>query len=284
MAVKRWIKLTQITGVGPGSTATVNLPVGLRYHQLHFEYTTNTGGGPTEANMETELKEFRLNIDGVTQRRCSMAQLFDINRTKGKTPVVGASKGYAVFYFSEPHRETYVAREATAWGMAGVGTFQIEIDIHNNGGQTCTLKGWALVDDVQEPPAGIVKWKREVIQIAATGELTYKLDSGKGDSYQGLYFFEGAAGDIGNLRLLWDGVELYNGDEHVYDSLLPASDFIAVAGLFHVPLDHGNPSDVLPMAKVTNGRTMRVEEFLATLTMDAAANVTLVREVVGAPD
>lgn len=284
MAVKRWIPLNQITGVGPGSTATINLPTGLRYHQLHFEYTTDTAGGPTEVNMETELTEWRLNIDGITQRRCSTAQLFDINRTKGKTPVVGATKGYAPFYFSEPQRETYVAREASAWGMKGVGTFQIEVDIANVATQTCTLKGRALVDDLQEAPAGIVKWKREIIQVSATGELTYKLDSGKGDSYQGLHFFEGTAGDIGNLRLLWDGVEIYNGDEHFYDSLLPASDYTAVAGLFHVPLDHGNPSDILPMVVNKNGTLMRVEEFLATLTMDQAANVTLIREVVGSPD
>ena len=284
MAVKRWIKLNKINGVAAGGTATIDLPTDKRYHAIYLEYNTSTAGGPTEANMEAELTEMRINIDGVTQRRCSCAQLFDINRTKGKAPVVGSSNGYAIFYFSEPQRKSHIGREATAWGMKGVNSFQMEVDIAS-GATSPVITGWALVDDVQEAPLGIVKWKRETIQVSATGELTHSLDTGRGESYQGVFLFENTAGDIDNARLLWDGTEMYNGDENVQAALSGSSDFTAVSKLFHLPLDYNNPADAVPMVyRDRAGNDRRVQELLLTLTMGGANNVTAIREVVGTPD
>lgn len=285
MAVKRRIPLNQITGVAAGSTATIKLPTNVRYHEIHLEYDTDTTGGPTEANMETEITEIRVLIDNVVQRRFSALQLFDINRTKGKTPNGGTGKGYLPIFFSEPQRLTHAHRELTAWGMQGVGDFSIEVDIANNSAQAAELKGFAVVDDVQEPPKGIVKWKREIIQVAATGDLVYRLDTERGDSYQGLHFFEGTAGDIGKMLITWDGVKVWEITEDQDDSIYTASDYTEVAKLYFVPLDGNNPLDALPAVKRSNnGTPVKVQELLATLTMDQAANVTLIREVVGTPD
>lgn len=283
MAVKRKIPLNQIDGVAAGGTATIKLPTNVRYHAIYFQYGTATAGGPTEANIEAELTEWRLNIDGVTQRKASSAQIFDINRSKGLAPVVGATAGYVPFFFSEPQREGLRAQESTAWGMKDVNTFQIEVDIAA-GAASPTLSAFAVVDDILEPPGGIVKWKREIIQVAAIGELTHQLDTGKGDSYQGLYFFEGAAGDINSLRLEWDGVKLWDIDENDDNALLPYLGATVVSGMVHVPLDDNFPADAVPMVKMINGNPVKVQEFMATLNMGAANNVTLLREVIGSPD
>ena len=111
MAIKRRIPLNQIEGVTAGGTAIINLPIGPRYHSIVLEYATSTAGGPTEANCEAELTEMRVLIDGVTQRKASAAQLFDINRTKGITPNVGANIAYLPLFFSEPQRETKAKQE-----------------------------------------------------------------------------------------------------------------------------------------------------------------------------
>lgn len=284
MAVKRKIPLTKINGVAAGATATIDLPTNVRYHALFFQFGCSNVNGPTEANCETFLTQWRLNLNSTTQRIASTAQIFDINRTKGRSPTVGATEGYIEFYFSEPHRESTPMQEATAWGMKGVDSFQIEVDLHSTV-TAPTLTGFAIVDDVQEPPAGIVKWKRETIQVSATGDLTYRLNTDRGDSYQGLFFFEGTAGDINNIRLEWDGVKLFDMDENDDDVYRGYIGSTTVSGCFHIPLDDNNPADAVPTVKrLPNGQLVRVQEFDATLTMGAAANVTLIREVVGAPD
>ena len=101
--------------------------------------------------------------------------------------------------------------------MLGVGRFQIEIDIDDTA-VSPRIEAWAEVDDVQEAPMGIVKHKKESIQVASSGELVYKLDTEKGDSYQGLYFFETADGDISRIKLEWDGVKMRDTSRQAYNA------------------------------------------------------------------
>lgn len=287
MATKRRIPLNRVESVAAGSTATIDLPRNVRYHGIALEYQTSTAGGATQANLEAEIKEVRLNIDEVTQRKFSAKELFAINKTKGKQPTIGdATKpGYLAIFFSEPQRETMQEREATAWGMLGVGDFQIEVDIVD-AGQTATLKGFALVDDVQEAPQGIVKMKRNIVTVGATGELPYSLNTERGDSYQGLFFFETAAGDIDDLLLEWDGVKMHQLTDSQQTALIEqfADGYETVSGLYHIPLDQNHPADALRTVKEVNGNRIKVQELLATLNMGAANNVTVISEVVGLPD
>lgn len=289
MAVKRWVPVSQINGVAASSTATINLVTGpRRYHTIILAPTITNAGGATEANMATYFTEIRVNLEGTTQRRMSAQQLFDLNRQKGKTPTVATGTtvpGHMTLMFSEPQRKGIVEREATCWGMSGVNSFQIEIDIAA-GVTGLVLKAWALIDDVDEPPMGIVKWKREIIQVSATGDLTYKLDTNKGDSYQSLTFIEGTAGDIDGIELTWDGVQLYKDDENTVAEYLNLSDYTKVSKYRHIPLGLNVLANNVPTVKRNaQGQVIgKVGEFTAKLTMGAAANVTLIREVVGSPD
>lgn len=287
MATKRIIPLNKIEGVTAGGTATIDLPTNVRYHGICLEYDTDTAAGPIEATMETEISEIRLDLDQVTQRKASAAQIFDINRAKGQSPTgAAAGKGYIPIHFSEPQRERQIEREATAWGMKGVKDFQIQVDIVNNGGQTPSLKGFAVVDDMQEAPKGIVKWKRNVLTVGATGENVFSLSTESGDSYQGLYFFENTAGDIDDVLIEWDGVKMYQLTENQDDAFLNhfADGFDLVSGMVHIPLDMNHPADALRTVKDVNGNRVKVQELLAYLNMGAANNVTLIREMVGLPD
>lgn len=288
MPTKRIIPLNKIEGVTAGGTATIDLPTNVRYHGICLQYDTTTAGGATEANMETEISEVRVNIEQVTQRKANASQIFDINRTKGQSPTVGdgTAPGFIPLHFSEPQRERQLEREATAWGMAGVRDFQIEVDIANNAGQTPSLKGFAIVDDLQEAPKGIVKWKKNTLTVGATGETPFALSTETGDSYQGLFFFESAAGDIDDLLLEWDGVKMYQLTEYQDNAFLNhfADGFDLVSGLVHVPFDMNHPADALRTIKEVNGQRVKVQELIATLNMGAANNVTLIREMVGLPD
>jgi len=288
MATKRRIPLSQISGVSAGGTATIDLPRNVRYHGLVLQYDTDTAGGATEANMEAEITEVRVRINDVDQRKASAAQIFDIYRTKGITPKVGdgTAPGFIPMLFSEPQREYHIAEEATAWGMNGVDSFQVQVDIANNSNQTPSLKGYAIIDDVQEAPMGIVKWKRNNITVGATGELQYSLSTESGDSYQGLYFFEGSAGDIIDMLIEWDGVKVHQLTQYQERALVEyyANAFDSVTGMYHIPLDMNNPADPLRTVKEINGQRQKVQELIATMTMGGANNVTLIREMIGLPD
>jgi hypothetical protein len=283
MAVKRKIPLNQIEGVTAGGTAIITLPKGVRYHSIHLEYKTGTAGGSTEANCEAELTEIRVDIDEVTQRKASAKELFDINRTKGVTPNVGAAVAYLPIFFSEPQRDSKIKREATAWGTANVGSFQVAVDI-DAGATNPILGGYAIIDDVFEAPQGIVKWKRNTITVGATGELPYRLDTEKGDSYQGIFLFETADGNIDDLLLEWDGTKLVDFDDTEWSDNLKNLFVPEVSALVHLPLDENQPEDVVPSVKIENGQLTKIQEFLLTLNMGAANNVTIIRELVGSPD
>lgn len=286
---KRPIPLNQIEGVSAGSTATITLPRNFRYHGLCLQYDTTTAGGATEANMETEITEIRIILDDVVQRVCSAAQLFDINRSKGQSPTVGDGTlhGFMPIHFSEPQRESKIEREVTAWGMKDVGSFKIEVDIANNSAQTPTLKGFAVVDKVMEAPKGIVKWKRNTLTIGGTGPNEFNLVSLKGDSIQALHFFEGTDGDIGDLLVEWDGEKMYDLDEMQDKALFShfVDGYDEVTKKPMVPFDFNHPEDALRAFRTRqDGQQYRVQEVLATLDMDQAANVTLIAEMVGLPD
>tara|TARA_R110002124_G_scaffold266813_1_gene433795 strand:+ start:8154 stop:9014 length:861 start_codon:yes stop_codon:yes gene_type:complete len=286
MATKRWIPLNKIEGVVAGGTAIIDLPTNVRYHGIALQYDTSTAGGATEVNMEAEATEIRCNLEQVTQRKASAAQTFDINRTKKVDPLVGdgTKPGFIPLLFSEPQRETQIEQEATAWGMQGVTDFQIEVDIAA-GAASPQLKGFAYVDDVQEAPRGIVKWKRNTLTVGQTGETPFSLSTTGGDSYQGLHFFEQVAGDINSILLEWDGVKMNQLTEYQNAAMI---DFLkaykVVSGNVHIPLDGNHPADALRTIKEINGKRIPVQELIATLNMAASNNVTLIREMVGLPD
>lgn len=289
MPIKRTIPLTAINGVAANATATINIPVGsIRYHSITLGYKTATTGGATEATMKAEITEIRLVVNGVVQRKMSPADLFNLNRQKGKAPTVSASTaipGYLTFYFSEPQRKTNFEREATAWGTNNVNTFQIQIDIAA-GASSPVLSGFALVDDVSQPMTNIVKWKKETVQVSATGVVNYTLDTSKStDSYQDLTLVENTAGDITNILLTWEGVVMYQDDSNYAVERLNESDYTRVSGYRHIPLCGNSLNQVIPtIRKDTNGNLVKVGSFLLQTTMGAANSYVAIREVLGLPD
>lgn len=287
MAVKRVIPLPQISGSNAGTTWTVTVPVGpRRYHMISLEYTSGAAGGATQTQMETDITEIRVNLNSTVQRRMSAKQMNVLNAEKGKSVTAGSSgvPGYLSILFSEPQRKGVQAREATAWGMNGVGSFTIEVDIAS-GATSPKLAAWAVIDDIPAAPASIVKVKRDIITVAATGNINYKADTLKGDAYEGITFIENTAGDISALLATWDNLTLYQDNANFAKELLNQSDYSRQSGYRYVPLNFNSIGDFVPSIKKNpDGSLQKVAEFLFTLTMANAANVTAMREVIGQPD
>ncbi|NIT63654.1 MAG: hypothetical protein GWO39_07655 [Gammaproteobacteria bacterium] len=263
--------------VAAGQTATFDLPTDRRYHKLDIVYGTSTAGGANQTNMEAEITEARVKINGRVQRVFSAAQLFDINALNGQS----FNTGHLPIYLSEPWRRDPAGEDALAWGMANVDTFQIEVDI-DSGATSPTLGGIAVIDNVQQPLRGIIKWRRQVVPVSATGIVTVSTLAKNAGSYARLHAFEAAAGDISDVDIEVDQLTVYDLTDDQNTEALDDQGLSPQADVFHIIFDDTQRvQDALSMAKA-NGQP--VAELRLDFNMAAASSFTLLSEILGNPD
>lgn len=122
--------LTGIEGVAASSTATINVPINRRYHQLNMFYTA----AGVAADVTLGVTSVRLSVNGVLMRRLSPAQILAIaalNLNKWVQADFAPALGELPIYFSEPWRRSVTGSEATSWPIysdLGVQTFTIQVD------------------------------------------------------------------------------------------------------------------------------------------------------------
>jgi hypothetical protein len=191
MSLKRISQLPGFNGVAAGQTATLDLPVGPRYHVVWLQ-CANTA----EASVTSIIDEIRVKINGKTQRVMSATELNALNSmfcSPSATLGTVATSEYAWYehtaatpdnnlipiFFAEPWRPEIISKEGLAWGTGDVATFQIEVDLNatNTG---VVLSAFAEVDNAvvtteglqrAMPMGPIVKWSRFNIPFSSTGWL-----------------------------------------------------------------------------------------------------------------
>ncbi len=273
---RRIIELTDFNAVGAGQKATLKVPVGaLAYHALFITYGTGTGGGANQTNMDAEITRIRLNIDGVTQREFSAAELFAINAYHG----VAFATGSLPIFFSELWRRTVQGEDALAWRVGDVDTFQVEIEI-DAGATSPTLEARAIYEDIpadQSAMGPIVKWRRFNIPVSSTG---IRNESGlpKNNPYYAIHCF---SANIDNVRLETDQRVWWDLTETGMTQAITAYGFVPQASMYHIDFGHtGRVADLLPM--VVAGR--EVGQFKIDFDMGAASGFDIVTETFGPRD
>jgi hypothetical protein len=128
MRIKNY--LTGIQGVAASQTATINVPVNRRYHELHL-FLTN-GGVASDVLLGISL--IRISVNGVLMRMLTPAQILAIaavNTAKWTNTIFAPAVGHLPIFLSEPWRPTVVGAEAVSWPVyndLGVSTMTIQID------------------------------------------------------------------------------------------------------------------------------------------------------------
>jgi hypothetical protein len=273
---RRIVELTDFNGVAAGQKATLKIDVGpIAVHAIFINYTTATAGGANQTNMEAELTRIRCNIDGVTQREFTAAELFAINAYRG----IAFRTGSLPVFFSELWRRTMQGEDSLAWRLGDVRTFQIEIEI-DAGATSPTLEGRMIYEDIpanQSAMGPIVKWKRFNIPVSATG---VRNESGlpKQDHYYSIHCF---SPDIDNVRLETDRHVWWDLSEAQMTDVITDYGFSPQASMYHIDFAHtGRVADLLPM--VNGGR--QVGTFKIDFDMGAATGFDIVTEVLGPRD
>lgn len=183
--------LPSLTNVVGGSTATLNVPVGVTYHAIHFEYS-----GVTLAQM----KNIEVQINGKTiQEYVDGTRLQDMNKYYSRH----TEAGILTLWFDRIEYDNIMLRRTTAIGTANVSTFQIKMDI-DAAATTPVIKAFATVSP-NRPLELITKVKRWVVSNSATGTKEVS-DIPREGRIPTMFFFKS---DINDCEVQINGVRIY---------------------------------------------------------------------------
>ena len=273
------ITTTSFNAVAAGQTATLALPVGaIVYQGLNLVYGTSTAGGPNRANMEAEIDEIRLKLNGKVQRVMSAAQLFKINEVQG----VAVRDGHLPIFLGEPWRRSSQGEDSLAWGMADINDFTIEVDI-DAAASSPTLEARPVIERVSRPLGPIVKWRRFTVPVSAVG-IVNVTTLPKLDAYLKLHAF---SANINAVEVNVDQRQVWDLTKAQMDNLYADNGITLPSGLASLLFDYtGRVSDALPMFNRdgVGGPARQVSEFRVDFDMSAATAFDLITETLGPRD
>lgn len=134
MSMRFKTPVTDITALPPAGTQgtiTVKVPGDIRLHELLINVQQGQSGSlttpapATKAQIETAIKDVRINNGTKLLRPATAAQINTINAWNGYT----LKDGILALLFSEPWRATVMAEELTAWDLFGTRGLTIDIDV-----------------------------------------------------------------------------------------------------------------------------------------------------------
>ncbi len=282
MLAKRPLVGNSFSAVGAGQTATVDLNANGTYDALFLHYQTGTAGGATKVNVEAEVQEIRLKVNGKVQRRFSATELNIINSSKGSryATIHGDASDVAVLpcFFAEPWRRASQGEDALAWGMADVDNFQLEIDIAS-GAVSPVLAVQSLWAPDKRTMGPIVKWKKYSVGVTTTGvrEVT---TFNKSDAYYALHC---STDDIDKIVVKLDQEIMFERTHRENGLLLAGYGGVQQSGWFNCRFDFDSRvTSVLGMTRAD--KVTPVSEFRVDFDMGAATSFNVISETLGLRD
>lgn len=113
-----------INGVVSGGAATLDIPVGRRYHALKCFLSGTVAAAPS-TNPVDIIQSARLLVNGIVMRDLTPAQILKIAALNNRP--ADATSGELPFFFSEPWRASVVGEESTSWDMTRQSRFTLEL-------------------------------------------------------------------------------------------------------------------------------------------------------------
>lgn len=229
-----------LQGIASGATATINLPVGRRYHSFRV-LATNAAGTLTDATTIISLIE--LVVNGVTIR--SHAPSYFIN--KAKYYKITPATGEVPIFFTEPWRnESPRAAEATSWDMAGQSSFVMRITFLSPGGGVGIQSILADFDGKRNMRRNAQGQMEPFLAIIKSSDISINAASGTNDittiptnwPIQRL-FLDVSANAISSVQFYGDNnVKVWEGTKAENAILLNSNDVAASNFEYPIPFDY----------------------------------------------
>lgn len=229
-------------GVGFGQTATVDLPIGRRYHALRFEIIATGDTGKT-LSIADVCSLINIKIGGKVQRSFTPSELSGIYGAYGAgyavksynydgstltlssgaiQTVQQAKKTMFIInvFFAEPWRKSYSATESLAWYTAWkdgtyLKSFQAELVIPTISANVKSADGIVIncysetdnavgpLDDNKQPIQLITRWERTQVGYTGTGEMPI-VNLPKRDMLQQVSIFGQSGDTVTNVKIKVD--------------------------------------------------------------------------------
>jgi len=192
---RKFNQLPSWSNVAPGSTATLQIPIGVTYDSIHIKYS-----GVTLA----QLKNLELRINGkVVQSYIDAVRLQDINKHYKRN----IKTGVLTLHFVRPEMDNVALRRMTALGTADVSTLDIRVDI-----DAATLAPVLEAHAIKSPQSalGMITKVKRFPASSATSGLKEIDNIPKEGRLAAVHFFKA---DISKVQIEADSVLLYDVDK-----------------------------------------------------------------------
>lgn len=271
------IKLPSANAVGAGQTATIDVPLGPTYRAIYLRYK-QSGTLVNEATMKAQIGDVRVKVNGKPQRTHSVTQLLEMLKVYG----ISAVTGHVPLLFAEPWRRDALGEDALAWGTADVDTFQIEVDIAGTA-TAPALEAYAVIDRTRRSLGAIKRVRRFVLSPTAAGDFQFQHLPKQGTSYFAAHLFEGIADNVSNVLAEVDQNKVFDVPSTLLSTVMAHNGLAKQSGIYSVQFDMlSRLTEALPMVRSDGNAARLVSNFMLTLTVGAADNITLVTEELGA--
>lgn len=279
-----------ILNVGAGKTATIQVdPVGTYFGlRIYYQVNSVTLTGATSTQIAADISKIRVNLNGTTQWELAGSELQAMNAWRG----LSVQTGEIPLWFHEPYRKADPIQDMRSWGMIGIDTFTVEIDIASTAASPALscLRYWLPTPTAM---GEIRKFKRQTIAIAATGDTTINTLP-RNDRVLGLHC---VSTDITNWKVKLNNFELYNHAPLRMHNLAKEYGYTPQTGYSHLAFDFRSRGDILRGSYIDSADpfvprdpanpykgSWPVSAYLPweqTFTMGAANSFTMVRELSG---
>lgn len=262
---KKIVKLPSVSRVVANSTAILELPIGLTYHDIIFSCSGT-------ALAISHFGQIRVMANGnEIQRFKDLQRLVDLNNYYGRE-ADSATEWKIAFCRDEYAGSGLAYQRAPALGTIGLTTLTVEIDLTASFPANGTIVARALVDTVAQP-IGVFNRIREVgISSSVTGVVeTDKIPRG-GAIYQAIHLFKA---DISNVELELDTVKVIESTkavlERIQKAVRPVARIPQTAKATHLDfLIEGDAGDLL--------NTAGVQDMRLKMTFDTIGSCDIVLE------
>lgn len=271
--MKQIKKLASISRVTPGSTASLELPVGPTYERVIFNVAASSGLDISDIGRINVL------IDGkVVQTFKNLQRLTDINSYyKRATDSMSGTVAQFALHFFRAEIDGVTNRRKPGIGTADVQTFHIELEIASGAPASIAMTAYAEIETVAQPLGVFTTIREYPHSSSVSGEVEIdKLI--RGPWYQAIHLFKA---DISNVIVEADSYKIVEATKGVLERTqkeaspvvrVPVTasathvDFVLDGDVMLSPFDTRNLRDFrIKMTLDTSGSTDIVTETLNTL-------------------
>lgn len=311
------LKLSEpVKGQAFNTRATVELPVGPRYHRLVFEIEVSAAATGQHVALADVLGLINVKANGTSQRQILATELDHINTLNGAnyahnvdngaggaTATGGKHRFMLPMFFAEPWRKGWAAQESralkTSWvDGSHLNSLQLEFDIpalnatNIAAAATISFKVWTLTDAVaggldanKQPIANINKYYRNFEPYTAAGDL-YLTRFAKRQAYEAIHLYT-PTDTISNVKVTVDSVIKRDASKAANDNSLIYYDLNEAginANWYDVVFDMSDLVEDALFMTTSTGAPVQDFQVIPTVVGSAGPGIYVVNEVYGPLD